>query len=59
MEILVPLTTSLYYSGKLDKVDTVMVDIGTGYFVEKVLKFIIEYRILLMQKTFIKEKLRL
>lgn len=35
-EILVPLTNSLYVPGKLKKTDTVIVDVGTGYFIEKV-----------------------
>lgn len=34
-EILVPLTQSLYVPGKLTNVDTVLVDVGTGYFFEK------------------------
>eukprot|EP00008_Paramoeba_atlantica_P010144 CAMPEP_0201488358 /NCGR_PEP_ID=MMETSP0151_2-20130828/17913_1 /ASSEMBLY_ACC=CAM_ASM_000257 /TAXON_ID=200890 /ORGANISM="Paramoeba atlantica, Strain 621/1 / CCAP 1560/9" /LENGTH=161 /DNA_ID=CAMNT_0047873627 /DNA_START=23 /DNA_END=508 /DNA_ORIENTATION=+ len=34
-EILMPLTTSLYVPGKLGNVETVLVDIGTGYYVEK------------------------
>jgi prefoldin alpha subunit len=33
--ILVPLTTSLYVPGKLANTDSVMVDVGTGYYVEK------------------------
>ncbi|CAO3688235.1 unnamed protein product [Umbelopsis vinacea] len=33
--ILVPLTSSLYVPGKLSNVETVIVDVGTGYFVEK------------------------
>lgn len=32
--MLVPLTASLYVPGKLDDADKVLVDIGTGYFVE-------------------------
>ncbi|KAI9320116.1 prefoldin, alpha subunit [Dichotomocladium elegans] len=35
--ILVPLTSSLYVPGKLSNVEKVIVDIGTGYFVEKTL----------------------
>jgi prefoldin alpha subunit len=35
-EILVPLTQSLYVPGKLKKTDTVIVDVGTGYYIEKV-----------------------
>lgn len=34
-EVLVPLTPSLYVPGKLKNVDRVMVDIGTGYYVQK------------------------
>ncbi|KAI9309383.1 prefoldin, alpha subunit [Cunninghamella echinulata] len=34
-EILVPLTSSLYVPGKLSNVEKVIVDIGTGYYVEK------------------------
>ncbi|KAI7808047.1 prefoldin subunit 5 [Triplophysa rosa] len=34
-ELLVPLTSSMYVPGKLHDVDNVLVDIGTGYFVEK------------------------
>ncbi|KAK0509491.1 hypothetical protein JMJ35_007885 [Cladonia borealis] len=33
--ILVPLTPSLYVPGKLASTDTVLVDIGTGFYVEK------------------------
>ncbi|KAL7274166.1 subunit of tubulin prefoldin [Rhizina undulata] len=33
--ILVPLTTSLYVPGELASEDTVLVDVGTGYYVEK------------------------
>ncbi|GMJ09841.1 prefoldin 5 [Hibiscus trionum] len=33
--MLVPLTASLYVPGALDDADKVLVDIGTGYFVEK------------------------
>ncbi|KAG0364870.1 Prefoldin-domain-containing protein [Gamsiella multidivaricata] len=33
--ILVPLTSSLYVPGKLANVEKVVVDIGTGYYVEK------------------------
>ncbi|KAK3176428.1 hypothetical protein OEA41_007751 [Lepraria neglecta] len=33
--ILVPLTPSLYVSGKLASTETVLVDIGTGFYVEK------------------------
>merc|ERR1712227_727044 len=34
-EILVPLTGSLYIPGTLSNVEKVMVDIGTGYYVER------------------------
>ncbi|MCJ1458758.1 subunit of tubulin prefoldin [Mycoblastus sanguinarius] len=33
--VLVPLTPSLYVPGKLASTDTVLVDIGTGFYVEK------------------------
>lgn len=35
-QILVPLTTSLYVPGKLADTQNVIVDVGTGYFIEKV-----------------------
>jgi prefoldin alpha subunit len=35
-EIFVPLTSSLYVKGRLSNVEKLMVDIGTGYFAEKV-----------------------
>ncbi|KAG8313674.1 Prefoldin subunit 5 [Homalodisca vitripennis] len=35
-EILVPLTASMYVPGRIADVDKVMLDIGTGYYVEKV-----------------------
>lgn len=35
-EILVPLTNSLYVKGNLSSPDKVLVDIGTGFYVEKV-----------------------
>ena len=34
--ILVPLTTSLYVPGTLADTENVIVDVGTGFFVEKV-----------------------
>jgi prefoldin alpha subunit len=34
--ILVPLTTSLYVPGKLADSENVIVDVGTGFYVEKV-----------------------
>lgn len=38
--MLVPLTASLYVPGTLDDADKVLVDIGTGYFVEVSFYFI-------------------
>lgn len=35
-EILVPLTNSLYVKGNISSPDRVLVDIGTGFYVEKV-----------------------
>lgn len=35
--ILVPLTNSLYVPGKLTNAENVLVDVGTGYYVKKVL----------------------
>ena len=32
--LLLPLTDSLYVSGTLESVDTVLLEVGTGYFVE-------------------------
>eukprot|EP01135_Chromosphaera_perkinsii_P007640 Nk52_evm96s914 gene=Nk52_evmTU96s914 len=34
-DILIPLTTSLYIPGKLVKTDRVLLDVGTGYFIER------------------------
>lgn len=34
-DILVPLTNSLYVKGKLSNPDRVIVDVGTGFYVEK------------------------
>jgi len=34
--LLVPLTTSLYVPGRLASSEKVIVDVGTGYYVEKV-----------------------
>ncbi|KUI66241.1 putative prefoldin subunit 5 [Cytospora mali] len=42
-EILVPLTNSLYVKGNLSSPDTVLVDIGTGFFVEKDVKSASEF----------------
>jgi prefoldin alpha subunit len=36
--VLVPLTNSLYVRGELSDADTVLVDIGTGFLIEKKLK---------------------
>ena len=33
--ILIPLTASLYIPGTLTSVDAVLVDVGTGYYIEK------------------------
>lgn len=35
-DVLVPLTNSLYVKGKLSRPDRVLVDIGTGFYIEKV-----------------------
>lgn len=37
--MLVPLTNSLYVRGEIPQTDQVMVDIGTGYLVQKVAGF--------------------
>ncbi|PJF18084.1 Prefoldin-domain-containing protein [Paramicrosporidium saccamoebae] len=37
-ELMIPLTSSVYIKGVLANKDSVTVDIGTGYFVEKVAK---------------------
>lgn len=42
-ELLVPLTSSLYVPGQIVDCDKVMVDVGTGYFVEKTSKDAIEF----------------
>ncbi|XP_020633834.1 prefoldin subunit 5 [Pogona vitticeps] len=34
-ELLVPLSSSMYVPGKLSDVDNVLIDVGTGYYVEK------------------------
>ena len=34
--VLVPLTSSLYVPGKLQDVENVIIDVGTGYYVQKV-----------------------
>lgn len=43
-EILVPLTTSLYVPGKLASTQTVLVDVGTGFYVEKVRSLPLSWR---------------
>lgn len=35
-KILIPLTSSLYIPGRIKDTENVLVDVGTGYFVEKV-----------------------
>lgn len=44
-DILIPMTTSLYVPGKMAETEKVIVDVGTGYFVEKVgiLKILLLY----------------
>jgi len=42
-DILVPLTTSLYVKGRLADPDRVIVDVGTGFYVEKVGAFSIRW----------------
>lgn len=37
--VLIPLTNSLYVRGQIPQTDQVMVDIGTGYMVQKVIPF--------------------
>ncbi|KAM0793654.1 hypothetical protein ACM66B_001085 [Microbotryomycetes sp. NB124-2] len=34
-KVLIPLTSSLYIPGRISNTETVLVDVGTGYFVEK------------------------
>ncbi|KAG0308626.1 subunit of tubulin prefoldin [Dissophora globulifera] len=41
--ILVPLTSSLYVPGKLSNVEKVVIDIGTGYYVEKTVEDAIKF----------------
>ncbi|KAF9997676.1 subunit of tubulin prefoldin [Modicella reniformis] len=41
--ILVPLTSSLYVPGKLTNVEKVIVDIGTGYYVEKTVEDAVKF----------------
>ena len=40
---MVPMTSSLYVPGTLKDTDTLLIDVGTGYFVEKTRKESIEY----------------
>lgn len=42
-EILVPLSSSLYVPGKIKNNDKFLVDIGTGYYVEKEAKHAVEF----------------
>lgn len=42
-QILVPLTNSLYVKGKLSKTSHVIVDVGTGFYVEKDIKSAAEF----------------
>ena len=42
-EVLVPLTSSVYVVSQLAEIDRVMIDIGTGYYVEKVHHLIQQY----------------
>jgi len=42
-EVMVPMTSSLYVPGTLKDTDTLLIDVGTGYFVEKTRKESIEY----------------
>jgi hypothetical protein len=42
-DILVPLTQSLYVPGKISDVGRVLIDVGTGYYVEKSLPKAKEY----------------
>ncbi|XVE49716.1 hypothetical protein DITRI_Ditri01bG0103300 [Diplodiscus trichospermus] len=54
-KMLVPLTASLYVPGTLDDADKVLVDIGTGYFVEKTMaegKDYCERKISLLKSNF-------
>ncbi|RAL38694.1 unnamed protein product [Cuscuta campestris] len=54
-KMLVPLTASLYVRGTLDDADKVLVDIGTGYYVEKTMaegKDYCERKINLLQSNY-------
>lgn len=46
--MLVPLTASLYVPGTLDDAEKVLVDVGTGYFIE-VRTIVYYYRAMLLQ----------
>ena len=51
---MLPLTNSLYVPGKLTDLDSVIVDIGTGYYVKKVfyiLLFYISYSLIRIKST--------
>lgn len=37
-EILVPLSASMYVPGKIADAENIIIDIGTGYYVEKVMR---------------------
>ncbi|KAL0541567.1 hypothetical protein IC582_021620 [Cucumis melo] len=53
--MLVPLTASLYVPGTLDEADKVLVDVGTGYFIEKTMadgKDYCERKIKLLRSNF-------
>ena len=39
-KILIPLTSSLYVPGRIKDTENVIVDVGTGYYVEKVASFL-------------------
>lgn len=41
--ILVPLTPSLYVPGQLASTSTVLVDVGTGFYIEKVTIYLVLY----------------
>lgn len=41
--MLVPLTASLYVPGTLDDADKVLVDVGTGYFIEVCIFFFLAH----------------
>lgn len=43
--MLVPLTASLYVPGKLDDAEKVLVDVGTGYFIEVSFSYLLTIQI--------------